>query len=178
MNSQNGYTTLPHRLTGALPRLRKWTIPGTGRHLVMRDGSAGFVLAHLALWFHSKVERLDHGVWDEWGYAARPVRGGTKPSNHASGTAIDLNATRHPLGVATLETFTPEQAARIRRRLRLTFLGCIRWGGDYTKRPDAMHFELIRGLRAVELLAKALAKTPRGRRILAANPGALEAIRA
>jgi hypothetical protein len=35
-----------------------------------------------------------------------------------------------------------------------------------------MHFEVVGSLRACERLARALMKTPRGRRILAANPGA------
>jgi HK97 family phage portal protein len=35
---------------------------------------------------------------DDWGYAERPIRGSTVVSNHASGTAIDLNATCWTLG--------------------------------------------------------------------------------
>jgi hypothetical protein len=175
--SVNGWPLLAGGTTGPLPRLRKWTVPGTGRHLYLRDGSAGFVLVHLALWFHERVERLDLGVWDEWGWAPRPIRGGTAPSNHGSGTAADLNATRHPFGVATARTFTPGQIRRIRRRLKL-YRGLIDWGGNWSH-ADAMHFELAPGskLAAVERLARLLTKTPRGKRVLAANPGALAVIK-
>lgn len=173
----NGWTVLTsNRTTGSLPRLRKWIIPGTGRHLFLRDGSAGFLLVHLALWFHERVERLDLGVWDEWGWAVRPIRGQTTGfSNHAGGVAADLNATRHPIGVPTARTFTDKQRAAIRRRLRL-YRGLVVWGGGWS-RPDAMHFELGRvSLGRVERVARVLMRSPRGRRILAANPGARQVI--
>lgn len=174
--SVNGWPLLSSGTTGPLPRLRQWQVPGTGRHLYLRDGAAGFLLIHLALWFHERVERLDLGVWDEWGWAPRPIRGGTAPSNHGSGTAADLNATRHPMGVPTYKTFTRSQARRIRRRLKL-YRALIDWGGDWSH-PDAMHFELAPGTRLarVERVARLLTKTPRGRRVLAANPGALAVI--
>lgn len=180
--SQNGWPVLEQRTTGSLPRLRKWIVPGTGRHLVIRDGSAGFLLVLLTLWFHERVQRIDEGIWDEWGYAFRPVRGQSGGySNHASGTAIDLNATRHPLGVAGTFTFRvgPRKVAayaRVRLHLARVFRGTIRWGGDYSNRVDAMHFELNQPLAACEARARLLTKTKRGRRILAANPGAKDVI--
>ncbi len=162
------------RSTGAHPRLRKWIIPGTGRHLYARDGSAGFLLALLALWFHDRIEALDGGVWDEWGWANRPVRGGVVASNHASGTAVDLNATRHPLGARG--TFS-RRLAYVRIRRRLVYMGgAIRWGGDYLNRADEMHFELVKGLGDCERIARRLTRTTRGKAILAANPGAREVI--
>ena len=95
MQSQNGFPVLAtNHTTGPLPRLRKWVIPGANRHVYLRDGSVGFLLVHFALWFHETISRLDQGVWDEWGWAVRNVRGSsTVISNHASGTAVDLNAT-------------------------------------------------------------------------------------
>lgn len=172
----NGWPVLDSDTTGPLPRLRKWVIPGTDRHLLLRDGSCGFLLVHLALWFHEKIERLDLGIWDEWGHAVRPVRGQTTGySNHAGGVAADLNATRHPLGVSVTRTFTATQVRKIRRRMRV-YLGAVIWGGTWS-RPDGMHFELApTTLAAVERRARALMLTQRGRRILAANPGAREAI--
>lgn len=164
--SQNGWRVLPAG-DGAL---HKWIIPGAGRHFVLREGSAGFLLAYFAHWFHNKVERLDLGIWDDWGWADRAVRGSRVISNHASGTAVDLNATRHPLGVATNATFTKKQQRKIRRQMWM-FFGTLRWGGDYKNRPDAMHFEIDRGAGEVERLARILAKTPRGRKILKANKG-------
>jgi len=58
-------------------------------------------------------------------------------SHHAAGTAIDINASKHPLGVAN--TFTPDQQHRIRNKISELGLG---WGGDWSGRPDDMHFEV------------------------------------
>lgn len=173
--SQNGYPALDGNVTGPFPRLRVWRIPTTGRHLALRDGSTGFLLVHLAMWFDKKVEDIDSGTWDEWGYAYRPVRGyDTALSNHASGTAMDLNATQHPLGKEG--TFTPAEEKLILSRVNNFYAGCIRWGGEYRGRKDEMHFEIDRGLGACERKARALLDTPRGRKILAANPGARKVI--
>ena len=105
---------------------------------------------------------------DDWGYAYRPIRGqSTGWSNHASGTAEDLNSTKHPLG--KVGTFV--QAALIRLLLR-RFRGLLDWGGDWHNRKDEMHFELAPGttMSQCEARAKRLAKTRRGKALLAANP--------
>lgn len=134
--SQNGYTANDESL------IQTWTIPGTTRKVRLRQGAPGGLLVLLAAWFDKNVEDIDAGQLDDWGYAERPIRGSTTElSNHASGTAIDLNATKHPLGERG--TFTPAQTAKIRAHLR-QYDGCIRWGGDYTKRADEMHFEIVR----------------------------------
>lgn len=149
----------------------KWLIPGSRRHFVMARAAAGFVLAHFLLWFHEVIEHLDEGIWDDWGYDYRPVRGSTTVwSNHA-GWAADVNATRHPLGTEPLKTFTPAQIKAIRNRLRW-MRGVIRWGGDYERRPDPMHFEIVGNVRQVLAVAVMLKFTPRGRRVRRANPGA------
>lgn len=169
--SQNGWPVF----TSSSHGLRAWVIPGTGRTITLRDGSAGFLLAHLALWFHDTIERIDGGVWDDWGYAYRTVRGQTTGfSNHASGTATDLNSTRHPLGKRG--TFKRWQVIKIHARLKLVYLGLIRWGGDYQYRADEMHWEINNDLAKVERRARKLSGTPRGKRILAANPGARRVI--
>lgn len=96
------------------------------------------ILVNFTLQFHNTVEPIDKGQLDDWGYAYRPIRGTTVHlSNHASGTAIDLNATKHPLGASG--TFTKAQEAKI-RELCKTF--GLRWGGDYEVRKDEMHFEI------------------------------------
>jgi hypothetical protein len=81
--SQNSWPAL----AADSPLLHTWVIPGSGddTHLKMRNGSAGFLLAHLALCFDGKVEVLDEPVLDDWGYAYRPVRGYSSTlSNHAA----------------------------------------------------------------------------------------------
>lgn len=165
-DSQNGWPGLE----ADSPKLHTWVIPGKGDDTLirMRNGSAGFLLAHLALCFDSKVEVLDEPVLDDWGYAYRPVRGYATLSNHASGTAIDLNATDHPLGREN--TFTDAEEQTIERFL-LRYSGCIRWGGDYRGRKDEMHFEIDRPLAACEVVARQLVGSRRGALILKANPG-------
>ena len=177
--SQNGWPVLTGATAGELPRLRKFILPGTGRHLLARDGAVGFLLAHFALWWHSRLDRLDGGVWDEWGYALRPVRGQTSGySNHASGTAVDLDATQFPRGRAIGAVFKAWQIKRIRRRLKL-YGGLLGWGGNYTRTPDGMHVEVNPGvpLAACERLAVRLLTSPRGRALLEANPGLESVIR-
>lgn len=162
MQSQNGWRVLESGET------HQWVIPETGRWLRLHPGPAGFVLAHFALWFHDQVERLGVDAWDDWGWASRPIRGQTSGfSNHASGTAIDLNAQLHPLGVRN--TFTKPQAERIRSRLERVYRDAIRWGGDYQNRADEMHFEIDAGEPAVLALANRLHNSPRGRRVRDAN---------
>lgn len=168
--SQNGWPAL----ASSSPALHTWVVPGASgtTRLRLRNGSAGFLLAHLALWFDQKVEDLVgnyEGGLDDWAYAYRPVRGYSSAlSNHSSGTAVDLNATDHPLGVT--DTFSPAEERLIRGRLEL-YAGCIRWGGDYQGRKDEMHFEIDQPLAACEAVARALLDTPRGLRVLASNPG-------
>jgi len=134
--SQNGYPANDINLTSSRQ------IPGTNRKIRVRKGPAGDLLLWVAAQFDARVEDIDPGQLDDWGYAERPIRGGTELSNHSSGTAVDLNATRHPLGTPPLKTFSAAQVATIRSIVNAT-KGCVRWGGDYTGRQDPMHFEVV-----------------------------------
>lgn len=125
-------------------------IVGTSRKLKVAKPVAPLLIA-FATDFHNQVEAIDEGQWDEWGYAYRDVRGATTLSNHASGTAIDLNATKHPLGAEN--TFTEEQTRTIRRLCRKYGL---RWGGNFRSRKDPMHFEVALNEKQVETLIKGL----------------------
>ena len=164
--SQNGWPVLQ----SGSGQLHKWIVPGTDRYFMLREGSAGFLLCHLILWYHEKVHALNEkgSPWDEWAYAYRPVRGQSSGySNHASGTAVDLNATKYPLGRVVMADW---RKTKIFARLRL-YRGCIRWGGAYMGRKDEMHFEINQSLGACEKVARKLLDTERGKRILKANPG-------
>jgi hypothetical protein len=135
-------------------------VPGTADvRVTVADGPAGDVLIHVLSQVHARVESLEldgtRGELDDWGYAARPIRGGTTTSNHASATAVDGNATRHPLGVRG--TFTARQAAEIRQILA-EVEHVVRWGGDYQGRPDEMHFEINAGHAAVARVAARLSQ--------------------
>ena len=88
--------------------------------------------------FHELIEPIDEGALDDWGYCFRMVRGSTDTlSNHSSGTAIDINATQHPLGKSG--TFPAEKVQMIRALAKKYGL---KWGGDYRNRKDEMHFEI------------------------------------
>src|SRR5690348_7245452 len=146
VSSQNGWSANQRSQTQA------YTV-GNGRKIQLRKGDAGFVLKHFADWFDQKIEDIDQGA-DDWGYAERNVRGSaTEVSNHASGTAMDLNATKHPLGKRG--TFSKAKTSAIRQRLKL-YDGVIRWGGDYRNRADEMHFELNADSAAVSAVAAKL----------------------
>ena len=118
--------------------IKVFKIKGTDRKMRLQK-DAGVILAAFAAEFHAQVEPIDEGVFDDWAYAYRDVRGSDSVlSNHSSGTAIDLNATKHPLGMQN--TFTKQQAATIRE---LTKKYGLKWGGDYAKRKDEMHWEIV-----------------------------------
>jgi hypothetical protein len=136
VNSQNGYPANNAALVSS--RL----VPGTTRKLTVRKGPAGDLLLWVASQFDKLVEDIEQGILDDWGYAERPIRGGTVLSNHASGTAIDLNATSHPLATDPPANFSNAKIGAIHSIIGRTN-GCVRWGGDYTGRKDGMHFEIV-----------------------------------
>ena len=72
--------------------IKSYPVPGTLIKLRCAEKVAP-LLVGFAAEFHNLIEPLDVGSLDDWGYAFRMVRGTTdKLSNHASGTALDLNA--------------------------------------------------------------------------------------
>jgi hypothetical protein len=169
-SSQNGYPANDPSLIVTV------AVPGSKVKLRVRKGAAGQVLTEYASLFDSRVEDIDTAgsdlgdpipaiagagpsrLADDWGYAERNVRGsGDQVSNHASGTAIDLNATQHPLGVKG--TYTAIQLAALHALLRefidpLSGDSVLRAGEDYVNRKDGMHVEIVANQAAV---ARALA---------------------
>lgn len=118
--------------------IKIFKIEGTDRKMRLQK-DAGVILAAFAAEFHAQVEPIDEGVFDDWAYAYRDVRGSDSDlSNHSSGTAIDLNATKHPLHAEN--TFTKQQVRVINE---LTEKYGLRWGGNYSKRKDEMHWEIV-----------------------------------
>ncbi len=159
-DSQNGWSVVTSSGT------KWWVLPGSDVRLQLRRGSAGLVLAHLALWFDRNVERLDVG-YDDWGWSPRQIAGSTDWSNHASATAVDLNSERHAYGRSG--TFSPDMATRIRTRLDARYEGLLRWGGDYSGTKDEMHYEIVGTPTAVLDLSRLLEVTPVGESLLAVN---------
>lgn len=76
-----------------------------------------------------------------WSWAERPIRGAsTGYSNHASATALDLNATSYPRGTTHM---VAAKVAAVHKYIVEFFGGIIRWGGDYMSAvKDQMHFEI------------------------------------
>jgi len=130
--------------------VRSYLVPGTQRKLRCASAVAPLLIG-FASEFHSLIEPIDDDGLDDWGYAYRDVRGVPgKLSNHASGSAIDLNATKHPLGaVSTFDAAKVPMLRALAKKYGLT------WGGDYKNRKDEMHFEIsIDAVKAAALITK------------------------
>lgn len=132
--SYNGY---PASKDPEAIKIKSYSVKGTDRKLRCAE-SVGPLLAAFAAEFHELIEPIDEGTFDDWAYSYRMVRGNpTKLSCHSSGTAIDLNATKHPLG--KVGTFPAEKVPMIRA---LSKKYGLKWGGDFKSRADEMHWEV------------------------------------
>jgi len=129
------------------------SVPIEGTKIKVRCAKAvAPLIAGFCKEFNELIEPIDGCALDDWGYCFRNVRGSTdKLSNHSSGTAIDLNATKHPLG--KIGTFPPEKVPMIRALAKKYGL---KWGGDYKGRADEMHFEIELGEAKVAALIGSL----------------------
>ena len=131
--------------------IQSFAIPDTSLKIACAKDVAPILVAFCQD-FHGWVEPIDEGQLDDWGYAFRMTRGFDKIlSNHASGTAIDLNATKHPLGKSN--TFTKQQSNTI--QLLIVKYG-LSWGGNYKRRKDEMHFEIALDKAQVQTKIKEL----------------------
>jgi hypothetical protein len=141
--SQNGYTSRDSSLMATYT-----IVPGV--KITLRKGDVSVVLLHFARWFHNNIEKLRQK--DTGGYNPRHIEGSSVDSNHASGTAEDLNWQLHPRGKKN--TFTAAEQKKIRAQLKF-YNGVIRWGADYkTATVDDMHFEINKGSADVAKAAK------------------------
>ena len=145
LKSYNGY---PASKDPDEIKITSYPVRGTDRKLKCAE-SVGPLLAAFAAEFHELIEPIDEGIYDDWAYAFRMVRGLTdRLSCHSSGTAIDLNATKHPLG--KVGTFPAEKVPMIRALAKKYGL---KWGGDYKGRADEMHFEVeVNAVKAKALI--------------------------
>jgi hypothetical protein len=147
LKSSNGWRASKY---AAVIGVKSYPIPGTSIKIRLAKKAAP-LLVGLATEFHKTIEPIDKGTLDCWGFAFRMIRGSTDSlSNHSSGTAIDLNAIKHPLGKRN--TFTDKQEVII-RQIAAKY-GC-KWGGDW-KRADEMHFEIDLNRKQVKERIKAL----------------------
>ncbi|MCB4767253.1 transglycosylase SLT domain-containing protein [Ancylobacter sp. Lp-2] len=108
----------------------------------------------LALRFHVKAKDQLIALWLEWekagllghiltydgAFVARFQRKSTtKLSNHAFGTAFDINAAWNPLGV---EPAAIGEKGCLRELVPIANKHGFYWGGHFNTRPDGMHFEV------------------------------------
>jgi hypothetical protein len=143
----NGFITCNDSVNG------NFRVPGTSRYLRVRRDIAPLLIG-FAQEFHEKVEPITNSPMDDWGYNCRSVRGRNAVSFHAGGIAIDLNATKHPLG--RRNTFNARQRATIR-------VLCQKYGlrpGMNFNRADDMHFEVILPRAEALELARRLQEKP------------------
>lgn len=84
-------------------------------------------------------------------YNCRPITGGTAPSAHAQGVALDVNWDTNPYRLDKLVTDMPRAMIEDIEALRTDAgVQAVRWGGDWDGRPetghsnyDSMHFEVM-----------------------------------
>lgn len=84
------------------------------------------------------AERAERGLTttSSGGYNKRLIAGTNQWSNHSWGLAVDLDAATNPYRSPLRTDMPPGTSAKARS------LG-MRWGGDYTGKPDPMHFEFM-----------------------------------
>jgi hypothetical protein len=147
--SETSFNGWPASKDRAAIGIKSYTVPGTTVKLACAEKVAPLLIGFAAE-FHKLIEPID-GSSDDWGYCYRMVRGTTdKLSNHSSGSAIDVNAAKHPLGkIGTFESSKVPMIQALARKYGL------RWGGDYINRKDEMHFEIaIDAAKAATLITK------------------------
>ena len=136
--SYNGWHASPSLSTRPLVVAGESFVPG-----VLDDNDVYTVLRYVAEEMHKRVEPIVRSDWhqmDDWGFSYRASTGDDNAlSCHASGTAIDYNATRHPYNVSPRVNFSQAQIDEIHKILGE--VGVVVWGGDWNT-PDAMHFEI------------------------------------
>lgn len=84
-------------------------------------------------------------------YNCRPITGGTAPSAHAQGIALDVNWDTNPYRLDKVVTDMPRDMIQEALALKtIEGVPLFRWGGDWDNRPetrnsnyDAMHWEII-----------------------------------
>lgn len=155
--SYNGW--LASKNPAAFGGLQKLIVSGESFAPGVRAGDVRTVLEYVARQLHERVEPVVRPDWhqaDDWGYSYRKNMNDKNLSCHASGTAFDYNATRHPNGKRG--TFSPTQVREIRKILAEVD-NVVRWGGDFSK-ADEMHFEVFGPESAVRNVARRLRAAP------------------
>lgn len=154
--------------------------PGNDERIVITNGWAAQNLAKFevpqlkqitggnhsgSVWFHKAVGGQLVALWRCWeaaglladvktyegSFNARLKRGSkTELSNHAWGTAFDINYSANRLYAMPS---TPDEIGCVYRLIPLANALGFNWGGSYRGRLDGMHFEVTRILSKDEIVA-------------------------
>jgi hypothetical protein len=107
----------------------------------------------LRMRFHKKAKDQLIGLWLDWekaglldrvltfdgAFVPRFVRDGTSLSNHAFGSAFDINFADNQLGT---EPALVGEKGCVRELVQLANKWGFYWGGHFKSRLDGMHFEI------------------------------------
>lgn len=144
--SLNGWPVPPQKL-------KTFKVPGANRRLTL-DKDAGRVLVALAADYHKTVRSIDQGRVDDGGYNDRNATlAPGKKSNHASGTAIDLNWSEEgAMGSNWGKKFFSDvkNLARV-SAIKKRYAEVVQWGGDW-RAKDYMHWEIKPGVTRKQVL--------------------------
>jgi len=133
------------------------SVPGANRRLTLNALCAPLLIA-VAADYHATVRPIDVGTWDDGGYCDRNARAASSSkSNHANGTAIDLNWSEEgALGSAWGKKFFATAKAKLTvRAMKRRYGACIAWGGDW-RALDYMHWEVKPGVTPDQVAALTL----------------------
>ena len=83
------------------------------------------------------------GAWETGAYNCRRITNGQGYSLHAYGIAADINARTNPFGKSLVTDMPRAMVTAIKGIKTTKGLQVFRWGGEYPKFKDAMHYEVI-----------------------------------
>jgi len=130
-------------------------IPGVNRRLTMRRDVLPLFLA-LAHDYDDWVRSIDTGARiDEGGYSYREARAADDWSNHASGTAMDLNWSEEgALNGAWGKAFFAKPANQADIQQILKVYKVVFWGGAWNRLKDYMHWEIMPSVSLAQVKAR------------------------
>lgn len=85
-----------------------------------------------------KVNKGDTGA-----YNLRVIAGTNRLSNHSWGLAVDVNWSKNPYGPKLITDMPKAMVQDILSIKTRNGKKIFRWGGNYTRKKDAMHFEVM-----------------------------------
>lgn len=134
LTSYNGWSVVPVSGTRIIT-------PVKNRSFRVRDNNnVAVIFTYLIQQYEKRVEPIEFGQLDDWGYANRPDQNNPALiSCHASGTAVDLNAVKHPNGNPS--TYTTAQIKALHSILA-ELKGTVQCGQFFHHTIDPMHFEI------------------------------------